>query len=123
MGITKAIEDLSDAELRVVAPDLAHENRRLRQILDTLARAGIGKGALVELYTDRDGKRVIQGVVVCRADRDEREFMADIATGCAALFEAAGLVLQHETAHLTGVNAIQGTDAVNKDGDPSVNGP
>lgn len=61
-------------ELRELAKELAHENRRLRLILDTLAKAGVGTGALAEIYGG--GGRL--GFVVCRADRDEVAFMEDM---------------------------------------------
>lgn len=56
--------------------EIVHENRRLRTILAALARAGVGTGALVEVYVD-EINRTHAGVVVCRADADEAQFMRD----------------------------------------------
>lgn len=69
-----AINAMDVDELRKELRDFAHENRRLRYILNVLASAGVGKGALVEVY--QFGHTA--GVVVCRADVDEVAFMQDV---------------------------------------------
>lgn len=66
--------------------DLRHENRRLRQILDAMTRAGLGTGALVEVYAHENEF----GVVVCRADRDEVAFLRDVDAGIRALLDIVG---------------------------------
>ncbi len=78
MSNEKTADELIDTgtpeELRELAREMAHENRRLRLILDTLARTGVGTGALAEIY--EGGGRL--GFVVCRADRDEAAFLDDV---------------------------------------------
>lgn len=66
--------------------ELATENRRLRLILDTLTRAGVGKGAVVEIYQDKD----FFGVAVCRADCDEVKFTRDVMRSIEMLAAALG---------------------------------
>lgn len=84
----------------------AHENRRLRQILDATARAGAGKGALVEVFMTRHGRNTHSiGVVVCRADADEVAFAASIREGLDALAATIGGIVNHESAEVTGVTA------------------
>lgn len=70
--------------------DLRHENRRLRKILDTLSRAGVGKGALIEFYAG-PGRR---GVSVCRADADEAAFLQDCRAAIDALALSLGMELR-----------------------------
>lgn len=102
-GINKAIDTLNEDELRDLARDYAHENRRLRLILSTLARAGVGKGALVELHFD-EGDRVV-GVTVCRADVDETAFSASMRDGLRELAGVFGGEFLEESAYVTGVTA------------------
>ena len=66
-----AIDTMNVDELRAELRDFAQENRRLRHILNVLASAGVGKGALIEAY--QFGRTA--GIVVCRADVDEVAFM------------------------------------------------
>lgn len=83
-------EDLSEMSadhLRTLAGELLHENRRLRLILDTIARAGVGVGAVAEIVTFTTPTSGHIGVVVCRADRDEKEFLEDIRTALEALVQ------------------------------------
>jgi len=88
-------DTMPEAEVRQLARELLHENRRLRQILDTLARAGLGTGAVVELVIDRFDTARVLGVTVCRADRDEAAFVKDVLDGmhelAAAFFRSTGL--------------------------------
>ena len=74
------IHSMNEGELRVYAHELAHENRRLRAILEAIAQAGLGTGALFEVFEDNDPDAPFFGVVVCRADRDEAAFVADAET-------------------------------------------
>lgn len=68
--------------------ELAEENRRLRQILDVLAKARVGKGALVELYETQTAHRHACGVVICRADVDEVAFGRSVERSIEALARA-----------------------------------
>lgn len=79
------LREMSADDLRTLAGELLHENRRLRLILDTLARAGVGVGAVAELATFKTPTSNHIGVVVCRADRDEREFLEDMRDALEAL--------------------------------------
>lgn len=81
----EALRTMPEPELRTFAEELLHENRRLRTILDALAKAGVGMGAVAELTVFRSETSSHLGVVVCRADRDEREFLGDIRTALEAL--------------------------------------
>jgi hypothetical protein len=88
---TLAALDAAEATLRAARPsvaleDLRHENRRLRQILDVVARGGVGTGALVEVYTRGDSF----GIAVCRADRDEAAFTRDVMAGLQTLAQVLG---------------------------------
>lgn len=89
------IHSMSEADIRKLATELLHENRRLRTILDALARAEVGVGALVEVAIDKSFGAKHIGVVVCRADRDEGAFMRDIRDALEALgrdfFRGAGV--------------------------------
>ena len=67
---------MPEADVRRLARELTHENRRLRAILNALAKAGLGTGALFEVIEDKDPSCAFFGVVVCRADRDEAAFVA-----------------------------------------------
>ncbi len=71
-ALTKAIAEMSDAECRKQLDDAARENGRLRAILDGIARAGVGKGALVEVSEGADGRSL--RIAVCRADVGEEVF-------------------------------------------------
>lgn len=81
--------------------ELAHENRRLRAILGAVGRAGLGVGALVEVYAG-PGRA---GIVVCRADRDEVQFCEDMREGLAALAALLGGNLSDAPARRLGVTA------------------
>lgn len=86
--------------------EYARENRRLRQILDALARAGLGTGALVEVWRDRaDPTFERVGIVVCRADRDEVQFTRDVTAGIERLARAIGGELKPDECYRTGVTA------------------
>jgi hypothetical protein len=67
------LDTLPEAEVRQLARELVDENRRLRKILTTLAKAGEGRGAVFEVTQTPDAF----GIVVCRADRDEAAFAKD----------------------------------------------
>lgn len=67
--------------------ELAHENRRLRTMMDALARAGLGTVALVEVFQEV-GRR---GITVTRVDGDEEAFLASVRTGLEALAATFGL--------------------------------
>jgi hypothetical protein len=88
-----------EEELRSEMLDIAHENRRLRTILDTLARAGVGLGALVEVQHSEGSL----SIVVCRADRDEMAFMQDVKEAVEGLARAMGGHLIEGSSHRTGV--------------------
>ena len=103
MSINKTIEARSLEELREFAREITQENRRLRMILDTLTRAGIGKGARVEVHFDEEERAV--GVVVCRADVDERAFSESIRDALEGLAESLGGEMLHDSTRVTGVTA------------------
>lgn len=65
---------------------LRAENTRLRIILDTLTKAGVGKGAIIEVYSDTNRL----GVAVCRADVDEVRFVRNIEVALNLLVKAIG---------------------------------
>jgi hypothetical protein len=81
--------------------DLRTENRRLRQILDTLTRAGLGKGALIEVFSGPHHG----GVVVCRADVDEKCFLTDCRAAIEVLARALGDTVEGKTSYRSGVTA------------------
>lgn len=95
MSHATTLDTLPEAEVRQLARELFHENRRLRQILKLLPGAGLGTGAVVELVIDRFDTARVLGITVCRADRDEAEFLEDIRGSmqalAAAFFASAGL--------------------------------
>jgi hypothetical protein len=93
------IDGMTADELRSEMRDIAHENRRLRAILDALARAGVGMGALVEVQ-HYEGSL---SVVVCRADRDEMAFAADMRAGLDGLARAMRAHLVEGSEKRTGV--------------------
>lgn len=66
---------------------LEHENRRLRAILDAVARAGLGRGALIEFSVEGGSTYV----VVCRADMDEPAFVQSMIDGLRGLLDAVGI--------------------------------
>jgi hypothetical protein len=94
-----------ERDIAVLIDDLRQENRRLRQILDAVARARIGTGALVEVYQDRDEDTYRLGVVVCRADRDEVAFLGDVRASIERLARALGSEALPEPPRRTGVTA------------------
>ena len=71
-ALTKASAEMSDAECRKQLDDVARENGRLRAILDGITRAGVGKGARVEVSEGADGRSL--RIAVCRADVGEEGF-------------------------------------------------
>lgn len=81
--------------------ELFHENRRLRSILGALARAGLGVGAMVEIYAGQDRA----GVVVCRADRDEVQFCEDVREALRELAASLRTEIEDASARLMGVTA------------------
>lgn len=94
-----AINAMNVDELRKELRDFAHENRRLRYILNVLASAGVGKGALVEVYQfERTA-----GVVVCRADVDEVAFMRDVRVAVERLARAIDGDVENAVVTLRGV--------------------
>ena len=101
-NLTKAIADMSDAECRAKVSELAHENTRLRLILDTLARAGVGKGALVEFDAPPGQVRV----VVCRADVDERAFAESMLDALREVMAMMGGTGREEDSGLMGVVSL-----------------
>ena len=83
-------DETHDAKVR----ELTHENRRLRQILATLAKAGLGTGATFEVIEDNDPDAPYFGIVVCRADRDEAAFVKDAETAMNGLTVAVSQLAQ-----------------------------
>lgn len=79
---------MPEADVRRRARELTHENRRLRAILDALAKAGLGTGATLEVMHDGDPNCSFLGFVVCRPDRDEMEFLADVSHAAELLAQA-----------------------------------
>ncbi len=86
--------------------DLRNESRRLRTILNAMAKGGAGVGALVEICDDRtsDGHYAIN-VVVCRADRDESAFLEDVRDALEKLGNVLGGRMDASKARRTGVTA------------------
>lgn len=84
----QTLDAMPEADVRRLARELTHENRRLRAILDTLAKAGMGTGATLEVMHDADPACAFLGFVVCRPDRDELAFLADVSTAMGLLAQA-----------------------------------
>lgn len=100
---------MSEGELRVFVRELAHENRRLRMILDTLTQAGLGAGALFEVFEDNDPACPFFGVVVCRADRDEAAFVADAETAMRMLTSTVAHLAEKISGHTAEIAAPERT--------------
>ncbi len=91
MADAKTIEQMAHDELVESLKQQTRENRRLRQILDGMARAGTGKGAIVELYAVRETEDyTAMGVLVCRPDVDEVAFLKSLKASIDVLFKEAG---------------------------------
>lgn len=99
----RALEALDLPHLRNFAKDLIHENRRLRLIQKTLAKAGVGTGAVVELYSNERFGEHYFGFVICRADRDEVAFCGDVRE---AIDRHLGPVLVAMNQKLLGTSAV-----------------
>ena len=99
----RALEALDLPHLRAFASDLIHENRRLRLIQKTLAKAGVGTGAVVELYSNERFGEHYFGFVICRADRDEVAFCGDVRE---AIDRHLGPVLVAMNQKLLGTSAV-----------------
>ena len=115
MTRAKDTRAMNEGELRVYARELAHENRRLRAILDVIAQAGLGTGALFEVIEDHDPARQFFGVVVCRADRDEAAFVADAETAMRVLTSTVAHLAEAISGHKAEVGAPERT-GVTRDG-------
>lgn len=99
----RALEALDLPKLRAFAKDLIHENRRLRLIQKTLAKAGLGTGAVIELYSNERFGEHYFGFVLCRADRDEVAFCADVRE---AMDRHLGPVLYAMNQKLLGTSSV-----------------
>ena len=88
------------AEARVLALELLNENLRVRTILDTLARADIGRGALVEILApSAEGENI--RFVVCSAG-DEAELARQVFRAAREFFGGAGVDVQTKLAGYEG---------------------
>lgn len=99
----RALEALDLPKLRAFAKDLIHENRRLRLIQKTIAKAGLGTGAVIELYSNERFGEHYFGFVLCRADRDEVAFCADVRE---AMDRHLGPVLYAMNQKLLGTSSV-----------------
>lgn len=99
----RALDACDLPQLRAFAKDLIHENRRLRLIQKTLAKAGVGTGAVVELYSNERFGEHYFGFVICRADRDEVAFCGDVRE---AIDRHLGPVLVAMNQKLLGTSAV-----------------
>lgn len=108
----KTIEQLTHDELVESLKQQTRENRRLRQILDGMARAGTGKGAIVELYAVRETEDyTAMGVLVCRPDVDEVAFLKSLKASIDVLFKEAGFAPVYRPVMPVGTEDLDASDA------------
>lgn len=81
---------------------LRAENRRLRTILDGIARSGLGQGTLVEVSQAEDHR---VWLTVCRADVNEDEFLEQVREAILELGAALGCIREVVETRRTGVTA------------------
>jgi hypothetical protein len=104
-SVDENIDAMTEAEAKESLRDFARENRRLRTILDGVAKSGAGVGAIVEVYVSNEGMTTSVGVAVCRADVDEIAFAKSLNDGLAGLAAVLGGVMDETTVTLKGVTA------------------
>lgn len=104
-SVDENIDAMTEAEAKESLRDFARENRRLRTILDGVAKSGAGVGAVVEVYVANEGRTSSVGVAVCRADVDEIAFAKSLSGGLSKLADVLGGAMNEATFSLKGVTA------------------
>lgn len=104
-SVDASIDAMTEAGAKESLRDFARENRRLRTILDGVAKSGAGVGAIVEVYVSNEGMTTSVGVAVCRADVDEIAFAKSLNEGLSKLASVLGGVMNEATFALKVVTA------------------